>query len=220
MCKVMDRVMVGEGQSYPASCVNCHKTQTIYEKSIGGLRDLRSCKWGWIYFIIQISVTITDTVAHNYNTKFIEISIDHLHIYKVFMAWQIDLQRCMCIHCNRTHTFFRMDRQFLVIGKFRIHTCVCVCMYIHTFWKLEKRKSLLIKLPCYFNIMLLIGWIMYYESALKMLKCWIPILGSYGHVLQCILSKIDFQKSSETERSHLFWFHNIYIVTPTYFYIN
>lgn len=143
MCKVMDRVMVGEGQSYPASCVNCHKTQTIYEKSIGGLRDLRSCKWGWIYFIIQISVTITDTVAHNYNTKFIEISIDHLHIYKVFMAWQIDLQRCMCIHCNRTHTFFRMDRQFLVIGKFRIHTCVCVCMYIHTFWKLEKRKSLL-----------------------------------------------------------------------------
>lgn len=40
----------------------------------------------YILYIIQISVTITDTVAHNYNKKFIEISVDHLHIYKVFMA--------------------------------------------------------------------------------------------------------------------------------------
>lgn len=61
MCKVM------VGQRYSVSCVSCHKTQTIYEKFIRGQRDLQLCKWGWIYFIIQISVSITDTVAHNYN---------------------------------------------------------------------------------------------------------------------------------------------------------
>ena len=38
LCKVRDRMMVGEGQSYAASCVSFHKTQTTYEKSIRGPR--------------------------------------------------------------------------------------------------------------------------------------------------------------------------------------
>lgn len=44
MCKVRDRVMAGEGLSFPASCVSFHKTQTTYEKSIWGPRELPLCK--------------------------------------------------------------------------------------------------------------------------------------------------------------------------------
>lgn len=51
MCKVRDRVMAGEGQSYPASCVSFHKIQTTSEKSIWGPRELPLCKWRKIDFI-------------------------------------------------------------------------------------------------------------------------------------------------------------------------
>lgn len=46
MCEVRDRVMAGEGQSYPASGVSFHKTQTTYEKSVWDPRELPLCKWG------------------------------------------------------------------------------------------------------------------------------------------------------------------------------
>lgn len=64
---------------------------------------------------ITATISITDTVAHIYNTKSIGLLLAHSDIYQVSMGIQIDLPRYTrytCTHFNNAHTCFLKQEEY------------------------------------------------------------------------------------------------------------